>query len=90
MMDKVNDQLNVEMACSNPGDHAPQAERNNGTVENGFHTTLRRTGHSTIPKTMMSDSVETSASGFDVFPVAGGIFMSQIRDVSHRQGVRSQ
>eukprot|EP00980_Cylindrotheca_fusiformis_P017121 scaffold5263_cov73-Cylindrotheca_fusiformis.AAC.1 len=33
MMDEVQDELDVEMNYANPGDHVPEAERNNRTIK---------------------------------------------------------
>ena len=33
VMDKVKDELNVNMNCANPLDHVPEAERNNRVIK---------------------------------------------------------
>ena len=71
MMDPVSDGMNVKMAYSNPGDHVPQAERNNRTVKNTVRTTLHRTGYGTIARQMITELVELCTSGLNVFPAVG-------------------
>ena len=48
LMEKVQDDLDIEMNYANPGDHVPQAERNNRTIKECIRTALQRISYRTI------------------------------------------
>ena len=54
MMNKVSDQLDVEMNYTNAQDHVPLAERNNHTIKENIRTALHNLPFNDIPKVMLS------------------------------------
>ena len=53
MMNKVNDDLDVEMNYTNASSHMPEAERNNGTIKERFRAPFQRLPYKVIPHIMI-------------------------------------
>ena len=73
IMDKVKDNLQVEMNYTNAQDHQPQAKRNNRTIKECFRVALHRTGYKTIPTTMIEDLGIICAERLNIFPAKHGV-----------------
>ena len=73
MMDKVKDELEVEMNYTNAQDHVPEAERNNRTIKERVRTAHHRLPYKVIPKIMIRYLVMESTRKLNLFPVKGGV-----------------
>ena len=73
LMEKVQDDLDIEMNYANPGDHVPQAERNNRTIKECIMTALQRIAYRTIPRIMIETIAEQSATMLNMFPAKHGM-----------------
>eukprot|EP00980_Cylindrotheca_fusiformis_P016549 scaffold4962_cov112-Cylindrotheca_fusiformis.AAC.3 len=73
MMDQVQDDLDVEMNYANPGDHVPEAERNNRTVKERVRVGYYRIPYKKIPRVMIRYLAMVSTRSINMFPAKGGI-----------------
>ena len=72
VMNEVKDELGIKLNTSNAQDHAPQAERNNGTLKEAFGTALHRMPHKRTPKTMIVKLIRLCAKRLNWFPAEHG------------------
>ena len=73
MMDKVKDDLDVDMNYTNPGDHESASERNNRTLQEWFRTAFHITGYATMPKIMIETLITLTCNRLNMFPGKSGI-----------------
>ena len=67
MMDKVCDNMNIQMNYTNASDHAPREERNNRTIKESFRVALHQTNYARIPKLMIKEFAELSSERLNMF-----------------------
>eukprot|EP00980_Cylindrotheca_fusiformis_P020829 scaffold7825_cov87-Cylindrotheca_fusiformis.AAC.3 len=72
MMDQVQDDLDVEMNYANPGDHVPEAERNNRTVKERVRVGYYRIPYKKIPRVLIRYLAMVSTRSINMFPPAKG------------------
>jgi hypothetical protein len=73
MMEKVKDNLDVDMNFTNPQDHVPEAERNNGTIKERIRAAYHRLPYKAIPRIMINYLAMIQANKLNLFPVKGGV-----------------
>mgnify|MGYP002176679840 FL=1 len=73
MMDKVKDDLNVDMNFTNAQDHVPEAERNNRTIKERIRAAYHRLPYKAIPRIMIRYLAMNQANQLNLFPVKGGV-----------------
>lgn len=69
LMEKVKDNLNVDMNYANPGDHVPEIERNNGTVKERSRSLYYRLPFRNLPKLMIRYLAMEVVRRLNYFPV---------------------
>eukprot|EP00980_Cylindrotheca_fusiformis_P023601 scaffold10669_cov67-Cylindrotheca_fusiformis.AAC.1 len=72
-MDEVQDELDVEMNYANPGDHVPEAERNNRTIKERVRVGYYRLPYRKIPRVTIHYLAMVSTRNINMFPAKGGI-----------------
>jgi len=72
IMDVVTDQLNIKMNYAKPGDHVPEAERNNRTIKERIRAAFHQLLYKALPKIMIRHLSMESTSKFNLFPAKGG------------------
>ena len=72
-MDEVSDAMDVEMEYAAPGEHQPEAERNNRLVGERIRAAYHRLPYKAIPKLMLRYLAMVSAEQVNYFPVKGGV-----------------
>jgi hypothetical protein len=75
MMEKVKDNLGVQMNSSNALDHVPEAERNNRTIKERVRAAYHRLPCKVLPRQLIWYLVTTQASKLNLFPAKGGILL---------------
>eukprot|EP00980_Cylindrotheca_fusiformis_P017734 scaffold5572_cov69-Cylindrotheca_fusiformis.AAC.1 len=70
-MDEVQDELDVEMNYANPGDHVPEAERNNRTIKERVRVGYYRLPYRKIPRVMIRYLAMVSTRNINMFPAKG-------------------
>ena len=73
MMDKVSDELGIEMNYANPDEHVPEIERSIRVIKERFRTAYYRLPYRQIPKTMIRYLAMKVTSDLNLFPVKGGV-----------------
>ena len=73
MMEKVKDDLNVEMNFTNAQDHVPKAERNNWTIKERIRAAYHCLPYKAIPRIMIRYLAMNQANQLNIFPVKGGV-----------------
>ena len=73
MMDKVSDELDIQLNYTNAQEHVPQAERNNRTIKEQIRAALHRLPYKKIPKTMIKYLAMVQTNLLNLFPVKGGV-----------------
>ena len=73
MLEKVKDDLGVDMNFTNTQDHIPEAERNNQTIKEIFQTAYHRLPCKAIPQIMIRHLAMNQVSQLNLFPVKGGV-----------------
>ena len=73
MMDKVTDEMGIEMNYANPDEHVPEIERSIRTIKERFRTAYYRLPYKNIPKTMIKHLAMKVTSDLNLFPVKGGV-----------------
>jgi hypothetical protein len=53
MMERVSEEFNVEMNYATAGEHVPEAERSNRTIQERIRATYPNLPYAMIPKTML-------------------------------------
>jgi hypothetical protein len=72
MMEKVEDDLDVDMNFTNAQDHVPEAERNNCTIKERIRAAYHRLPCKAIPRIMINYLAMIQANKLNLFPVKGG------------------
>ena len=73
MMDRVKDDLNINLHYTGADDHVPQAERNNRTIQERVRAMFHLLPFRAIPRLMIEYLVMECASKLNYFPVKGGV-----------------
>jgi hypothetical protein len=74
IMDKISDDLNVEMNYTTTGEHVPEAERNNRTLKERMHSTVHhRLPFNAMPKEMLGALVVLACQQLNFFPAKTGV-----------------
>jgi hypothetical protein len=73
MMEKVEDNLNVDMNFTNAQDHVPEAERNDRTIKERIRAAYHRLPYKAIPRIMIRYLAMIQANNLNLFLVKGGV-----------------
>jgi hypothetical protein len=73
MMEKVEDDLDVNMNFTNAQDHVPEAERNNCTIKERIRAAYHCLPYKAIPRIMINYLAMIQANKLNLFPVKGGV-----------------
>ena len=73
LMDEVSDEMDIEMEYAAPGEHQPEAERNNRLVGERIRVAYHRLPFKAMPKLMLRYLAMTAAEQLNYFPVKGGV-----------------
>jgi hypothetical protein len=73
MMEKVEDDLDVDMNFTNAQDHVPEAERNNRMIKERIQAAYHRLPYKAIPRIMINYLAMIQANKLNLFPVKGGV-----------------
>ena len=73
MMTKVEEKMQVIMNYANPGDHVPQAERNNQVIKERFRVHYHRMPYKKIPKIMIQYLAMQVTHTMNYFPAKNGL-----------------
>jgi hypothetical protein len=73
MMEKVKDDLGVQMNFTNALDHVPEAERNNRTIKERVQAAYHQLPYKALPRQLIRYLVTMQASKLNLFPAKGGI-----------------
>jgi hypothetical protein len=73
MMEKVEDDLDVDMNFTNAQDHVPEAERNNQTIKERIRSAYHRLPYKAIPRIMINYLAIIQANKLNLFPVKGWV-----------------
>jgi hypothetical protein len=73
IMEKVEDNLDVNMNFTNAQDRVPEAERNNRTIKERIRAAYHRLPYKAIPQIMINYLAMIQANQLNLFPVKGGV-----------------
>ncbi len=73
LLNKVCDELNIRLNPTAKGEHVPEAERNNRTIEERIRAAYHRLPFKAIPKLMLRTLMLVATSQLNWFPAKGGI-----------------
>jgi hypothetical protein len=73
LMNKVHDNLDIDMNYTSKGEHVPEAERNNRTIGERICATYHNLPHKVIPRTMLKYLAMVSTHQLNLFPAKGGV-----------------
>jgi hypothetical protein len=73
MMEKVEDDLDVDMNFTNAQDHVPEAERNNHTIKERIRAAYHRLPYKAIPRIIINYLAMIQANKLNLFPMKGGV-----------------
>ena len=73
MMEKVKDDLDIDMNLTNTDDHVPKAKCNNRTIQERIRAMFHRLPYKAIPRVMVRYLSMVSTHQLNLFPVKGGI-----------------
>ncbi|MEL6660938.1 MAG: hypothetical protein AAFR36_31085, partial [Bacteroidota bacterium] len=73
MFNSIRGAFDAILNTANPGDHVPEAERNNRTIEERFRATFHRLPYTAWPKLMIRSLALQSVLYLNIFPAKGGI-----------------
>jgi hypothetical protein len=73
MMEKVEDNLDVDMNFTNAQDHVPEAERNNQMIKEMIGAAYHRLPYKAIPRIMIRYLAMIQANNPNLFPMKGGV-----------------
>ena len=73
LIEPVQDKLNATMNFANPGDHVPEAERNNRTIKERIRAAFHRLPYKAMPRVMIRYLSMECTSKLNIFPAKGGI-----------------
>jgi hypothetical protein len=71
MMEKVKDDLDVDMNFANAQDHVPEAERNNQKIKERIRAAYHRLPYKAIPRILINCLAMIQANKLNLFPVKG-------------------
>ena len=72
-MEKVEEDLNVDMNFTNTQDHVPEAERNNQTIKERIWAAYHRLPYKAITRIMLRHLAMIQTNQLNLFPVKGGV-----------------
>ena len=72
-MNKIKDDLDVDMNFTSENEHVPEAERNNRTIKERMRAAIQRLPFGAIPKVMIRWLAMVVTHQLNLFPVKGGI-----------------
>jgi hypothetical protein len=72
MMERVNDNLDVNMNFTNAQDHVPEAERNK-TIKERIQAAYHRLPYKALPRIMIRYLAMYQVNQLNLFPVKGGV-----------------
>ena len=73
MMERVNDDLDVNMNFTNAQDHVPEAERNNQTIKERIRAAYHCLWYKALPRIMIRYLAMYQVNQLNLFPVKGGV-----------------
>ena len=73
MFDEIKHHFAITFNCANPGDHVPEAERNNRTIAERFRANFHRLPFTALPSLMIRQLAMRVTSMLNMFPAKGGI-----------------
>ena len=73
MMEQVQDELNINMNFTNAGDHVPEADRNNRTIEERIRVAYHHLPYKVLPRVMIRYLAMVSTDKLNYLPVKGGV-----------------
>ena len=73
LIEPVQDKLNATMNFANPGDHVPEAERNNRTIKERIRAAFHRLPYKAMPRVMIRYLSMECTSKLNIFPAKAGI-----------------
>jgi hypothetical protein len=73
LMDKVADELDVEMNYTTTDEHVPEAERNNRTIKERIRATYHNLPYKVLPRVMLRYLAMVSTEQLNLFPAKGGV-----------------
>ena len=73
IMDRVSDDLDIEMNYATTDEHVPEAERNNRTIKERIRATFHNMPFKRIPKVMIKELSMRVTHLLNIFPAKGGI-----------------
>ncbi len=73
IMEKVEDNLDVDMNFTNAQDHVPEVGQNNQTIKERIQTAYHRLPYKAIPRIMINYLAMIQANQLNIFPVKGGV-----------------
>jgi hypothetical protein len=73
MMERVNDDLDVNMNFTNAQDHVPEAQRNNQTIKERIRAAYHRLPYKALPRIMIRNLAMYQVNQLSLFPVKGGV-----------------
>jgi hypothetical protein len=73
MMERVNDDLDVNMNFTNAQDHVPAAERNNGTIKERIRAAYHCLPYKALPRIMIRYLAMYQVNQLNLFPVKEGV-----------------
>ena len=72
-MEEIQDELDIEMNFSNPGEHVGQAKRNNRFLGERIQACYQNLPYKAIPRIMIKHMCMNQAKNATVFPAKNGI-----------------
>jgi hypothetical protein len=73
MMERVSTEFDITMNYATAGEHVPEAERNNRTIQERIRATYHNLPYAMIPKVMLRYLAMICTQQLNYFPVKGGI-----------------
>ena len=73
LIEPDQDKLNATMNFASPGDHVPEAERNNRTIKERIRAPFHRLPYKAMPRVMIRYLSMECTSKLNIFPAKGGI-----------------
>ena len=73
IMDKVSDELGIEMNYATTDEHVPEAERNNRTIKERIRATYHNLPFKALPKVMLQYLAMVCTDQLNLFPAKGGV-----------------
>ena len=73
LIEPVQDMLNTTMNFANPGDHVPEAQRNNQLIKERIRAAFHRLPYKAMTRVMIRYLIMECTSKLNIFPAKGGI-----------------